>query len=205
MNNTNLKMKNKKWVRRASLALANISLEWKWVESIGPDGPSHSLTLERRTKVGWYIGPDLRSHVQAKENPFLTLTPTQSIRSSVLSIPRSSEAPYIFIVARLALLFSCIPNASKKEKSGGEMAQRNPRDYRNPCLTMHQPWASLLVYGIKRIEGRSWPAPIRGNHIKADTFFQLQTLNLFFAPFCVNWCWRLFSVWFPGIVGRWTG
>eukprot|EP00268_Persea_americana_P067258 TRINITY_DN9233_c0_g1_i1.p1 TRINITY_DN9233_c0_g1~~TRINITY_DN9233_c0_g1_i1.p1 ORF type:complete len:321 (+),score=60.91 TRINITY_DN9233_c0_g1_i1:308-1270(+) len=33
---------------------------------------------------------------------------------------------------------------------------------RNPCLTMHQPWASLLVYGIKRIEGRSWPAPLRG-------------------------------------------
>ncbi|KAG9441563.1 hypothetical protein H6P81_017417 [Aristolochia fimbriata] len=35
-------------------------------------------------------------------------------------------------------------------------------NYRNPCLTMHQPWASLLVYGIKRVEGRSWPAPIRG-------------------------------------------
>ncbi|XP_039132407.1 uncharacterized protein LOC120269152 [Dioscorea cayenensis subsp. rotundata] len=34
--------------------------------------------------------------------------------------------------------------------------------YRNPCLTMHQPWASLLVHGIKRIEGRSWPAPING-------------------------------------------
>lgn len=27
---------------------------------------------------------------------------------------------------------------------------------------MHQPWASLLVYGIKRVEGRSWPAPLRG-------------------------------------------
>ncbi|CAF2074913.1 unnamed protein product [Brassica oleracea var. botrytis] len=35
-------------------------------------------------------------------------------------------------------------------------------NYKNPCLTMHQPWASLLVHGIKRIEGRSWPAPIRG-------------------------------------------
>ncbi|XP_044501567.1 uncharacterized protein LOC123222712 [Mangifera indica] len=35
-------------------------------------------------------------------------------------------------------------------------------NYTNPCLTMHQPWASLLVYGIKRIEGRSWPAPVRG-------------------------------------------
>ncbi|CAI9277682.1 unnamed protein product [Lactuca saligna] len=44
------------------------------------------------------------------------------------------------------------------------MASRSRGDgnYRNPCLTMHQPWASLLVYGIKRIEGRSWPSPITG-------------------------------------------
>ncbi|KAJ4969177.1 hypothetical protein NE237_015878 [Protea cynaroides] len=42
------------------------------------------------------------------------------------------------------------------------MAGGTRGNYRNPCLTMHQPWASLLVYGIKRIEGRSWPAPIRG-------------------------------------------
>ena len=27
------------------------------------------------------------------------------------------------------------------------------------CLTMHQPWASLLVEGIKRAEGRDWPWP----------------------------------------------
>jgi hypothetical protein len=27
---------------------------------------------------------------------------------------------------------------------------------------MHQPWASLLVHGIKRVEGRSWPSPITG-------------------------------------------
>ncbi|KAK7278233.1 hypothetical protein RJT34_23259 [Clitoria ternatea] len=38
----------------------------------------------------------------------------------------------------------------------------NSGNYRNPCLTMHQPWASLLVHGIKRVEGRSWPAPITG-------------------------------------------
>lgn len=30
------------------------------------------------------------------------------------------------------------------------------------CLSMHQPWASLLVYGIKRIEGRNWPTNHRG-------------------------------------------
>jgi len=39
------------------------------------------------------------------------------------------------------------------------MADNN---YRNPCLTLHQPWASLLVHGIKRIEGRSWSAAVRG-------------------------------------------
>ncbi|KNA05229.1 hypothetical protein SOVF_192310 isoform A [Spinacia oleracea] len=42
------------------------------------------------------------------------------------------------------------------------MRRNNGGNYTNPCLTMHQPWASLLVYGIKRVEGRSWPAPLRG-------------------------------------------
>ncbi|KAL6535223.1 hypothetical protein OROMI_026597 [Orobanche minor] len=44
----------------------------------------------------------------------------------------------------------------------GSRRRTESSNYTNPCLTMHQPWASLLVYGIKRIEGRSWPAPIRG-------------------------------------------
>ncbi|PFX33317.1 Activating signal cointegrator 1 [Stylophora pistillata] len=30
------------------------------------------------------------------------------------------------------------------------------------CLSMHQPWASLLVLGIKRVEGRSWYSAHRG-------------------------------------------
>lgn len=30
------------------------------------------------------------------------------------------------------------------------------------CLSMHQPWASLLVYGIKRVEGRGWNTDFRG-------------------------------------------
>ncbi|CAM8942013.1 unnamed protein product [Rhodiola kirilowii] len=49
-------------------------------------------------------------------------------------------------------------------RGGGRgTGRRNGHEsYTNPCLTMHQPWASLLVYGIKRIEGRSWPSPIRG-------------------------------------------
>ncbi|KAI1889412.1 hypothetical protein AGOR_G00162610 [Albula goreensis] len=30
------------------------------------------------------------------------------------------------------------------------------------CLSMHQPWASLLVTGVKRVEGRSWYSAHRG-------------------------------------------
>nr|XP_023652716.1 activating signal cointegrator 1-like [Paramormyrops kingsleyae] len=30
------------------------------------------------------------------------------------------------------------------------------------CLSMHQPWASLLAKGIKRVEGRTWYTPHRG-------------------------------------------
>ncbi|XP_069480781.1 activating signal cointegrator 1 isoform X2 [Ambystoma mexicanum] len=30
------------------------------------------------------------------------------------------------------------------------------------CLSMHQPWASLLVAGIKRVEGRTWYSSHRG-------------------------------------------
>jgi ASCH domain len=30
------------------------------------------------------------------------------------------------------------------------------------CLSMHQPWASLLVHGFKRFEGREWTHKYRG-------------------------------------------
>ena len=52
-------------------------------------------------------------------------------------------------------------------------------NYRNPCLTMHQPWASLLVHGIKRIEGRSWPSPIRG--MQSYNFF-LNSVKILHDP-----------------------
>ena len=37
----------------------------------------------------------------------------------------------------------------------------NPK-FSTACLSMWQPWASLLVYGIKRFEGRSWSTEFRG-------------------------------------------
>ncbi|PKA56492.1 hypothetical protein AXF42_Ash015265 [Apostasia shenzhenica] len=48
------------------------------------------------------------------------------------------------------------------KSGGGGGGGRSCEKAVDTCLTMHQPWASLLVHGIKRIEGRSWPAPLRG-------------------------------------------
>lgn len=35
-------------------------------------------------------------------------------------------------------------------------------DDKRQCLTMHQPWASLLIHGFKRVEGREWCTDYRG-------------------------------------------
>ena len=29
------------------------------------------------------------------------------------------------------------------------------------AITLHQPWATLIALGLKKVETRSWPAPVR--------------------------------------------
>ncbi|XP_019857131.1 PREDICTED: activating signal cointegrator 1-like [Amphimedon queenslandica] len=72
---------------------------------------------------------------------------------------------------------------AKKRKGGGGGKERDsvvpmPRlqdpnlmemTDKGVCLSMHQPWASLLVCGIKRHEGRSWYTSHRGKLWIAST------------------------------------
>eukprot|EP00796_Vickermania_ingenoplastis_P011409 gene11410-7914_t len=51
--------------------------------------------------------------------------------------------------ANSATIKDCIPYAMRQRDDG-------------ICLSMHQPWASLLVHGIKTHEGRGWPTDYRG-------------------------------------------
>ena len=37
------------------------------------------------------------------------------------------------------------------------------------CLSMHQPWASMLIYGVKLVEGRNWNTEYRGRLWIAST------------------------------------
>eukprot|EP00301_Raphidiophrys_heterophryoidea_P023940 c7620_g1_i1.p1 GENE.c7620_g1_i1~~c7620_g1_i1.p1 ORF type:complete len:540 (+),score=142.31 c7620_g1_i1:127-1620(+) len=52
--------------------------------------------------------------------------------------------------------------------AGFNIAKANKLD-KGMCLSMHQPWASLFVYGIKRVEGRVWPTEHRGRLWIAST------------------------------------
>lgn len=52
-------------------------------------------------------------------------------------------------------------NEDKQIESDEEEVWGDNQD-KGVCLSMHQPWASLLVHGIKRAEGRSWETKYRG-------------------------------------------
>lgn len=51
---------------------------------------------------------------------------------------------------------SVVPRPRLQDKTLHEMADGGF------CMSMHQPWASLLVYGIKQHEGRVWSSAHRG-------------------------------------------
>jgi hypothetical protein len=53
--------------------------------------------------------------------------------------------------------------------AGGFRARPGEADRSVACLSMHQPWAGLLVAGIKAVEGRSWPTDHRGRLWIAST------------------------------------
>uniref|UniRef100_A0A8C5PNG1 Activating signal cointegrator 1 n=1 Tax=Leptobrachium leishanense TaxID=445787 RepID=A0A8C5PNG1_9ANUR len=50
------------------------------------------------------------------------------------------------------------------ERSRLRIQDRELQEMSDPgmCLSMHQPWASLLVAGVKRVEGRTWYSAHRG-------------------------------------------
>ncbi|ETO31307.1 hypothetical protein RFI_05811 [Reticulomyxa filosa] len=70
----------------------------------------------------------------------------------------------------IGLAMSDIVPTKKRRKRGATSSTRskyygNEKD-EGVCLSMHQPWASLLVCGIKRIEGRSWNTQNRKTYME---------------------------------------
>eukprot|EP00930_Biecheleria_cincta_P098205 TRINITY_DN89885_c0_g1_i1.p1 TRINITY_DN89885_c0_g1~~TRINITY_DN89885_c0_g1_i1.p1 ORF type:complete len:915 (-),score=159.00 TRINITY_DN89885_c0_g1_i1:76-2784(-) len=61
-----------------------------------------------------------------------------------------------------AISTSDFRGSAKRELLPAEQSPYSDAEDMGQCLSMHQPWASLLVYGFKRAEGRGWKTDYRG-------------------------------------------
>lgn len=52
--------------------------------------------------------------------------------------------------------------SKKKIEYEGDLDFYKDGDDIGMCMSMHQPWASLLMHGFKRFEGREWTHKYRG-------------------------------------------
>lgn len=80
---------------------------------------------------------------------------------SSLSTRLQDENP--FDEFREAVERAIIEKSKKKSKVfGPDKAFFKEYEDNGMCLSMHQPWASLMVHGFKRFEGREWTSKYRG-------------------------------------------
>ena len=66
---------------------------------------------------------------------------------------------------------SIVPSSSSSSASSSSSPFSDSTD-NGTTLSLHQPWASLVVLGIKRFEGRGWYTPYRGRLWIASTAHQ---------------------------------
>lgn len=71
------------------------------------------------------------------------------------------------------------PTAARNE---GNVVEPAPGEYR--CLSVRQPWADLIVRGIKKVEFRSWSTPYRGTILvhASGNFTPWDELALYYGP-----------------------
>ncbi|XP_044063187.1 activating signal cointegrator 1 isoform X2 [Siniperca chuatsi] len=94
----------------------------------------------------------------------------QSLRELVNPNIMQSAPEWVDVGGRVNYNKNMGQGKSSEEDKGGEERYRlrlQDKDLQEMsdggwCLSMHQPWASLLVKGIKRVEGRTWYTSHRG-------------------------------------------
>ncbi|KFP92097.1 Activating signal cointegrator 1, partial [Apaloderma vittatum] len=93
-----------------------------------------------------------------------------ALSSGVLLNPRLLQPPPLWVDQtgslphRKVVHSTDVGNAPGSERNRLRIQDRELQEISDDgwCLSVHQPWASLLVKGIKRVEGRTWYTPHRG-------------------------------------------
>jgi hypothetical protein len=97
-------------------------------------------------------------------NKDLPAGPSKILQSIIENLPSCSLArprPAVFSVIQNEDPFSQLEEALPRPVRFEALVFAESEDKRM-CMTMHQPWASLLVLGFKRFEGREWSTDFRG-------------------------------------------
>uniref|UniRef100_A0AAR2LE46 Activating signal cointegrator 1 n=2 Tax=Pygocentrus nattereri TaxID=42514 RepID=A0AAR2LE46_PYGNA len=96
-------------------------------------------------------GPTGRQHLRELVNPNIVQTAPQWVDVGGGEAPRRSQV-------------KAAGSEQKAERSRLRLQDRELQEMADGgyCLSMHQPWASLLACGIKRVEGRTWYTSHRG-------------------------------------------
>ena len=111
---------------------------------------AHSTFDENELGVS---SPSLWSNISDEQQ----LPPTDSFQPATDDEPDCGVSPA-----------TIVPSASASATSTSSASFPDSTDT-GTTLSMHQPWASLLVLGIKRFEGRGWSTPYRGRLWIAST------------------------------------
>lgn len=99
----------------------------------------------------------LERNVTQRSNPAMYAW-TTTVHDTPIS-PTPTTSVFSKRGAYMAINVTNPPRCTPSELNARRTGSTGPK---NLCLTMHQPWASLLVAGVKRVEGRSWHTDHRG-------------------------------------------
>ena len=136
--------------RHGSRREMKVTLDFAGRRVIDESEPEADYSDEAVLASGYY-NPDKKPENQRVSNPNF---PNVSSLKFVSSNGATSNEPQSF-------------KSAVEKPQGREILRIQDKEFQEmsdsgACLSMHQPWASLLVQGIKRVEGRTWYTPHRG-------------------------------------------
>ena len=95
-----------------------------------------------------------------KDEPPDSTDAAMEMMTSNLSARLQSENPFDHFVKAFQKSFA--NKARALDSYAPDTAFFSVDDDKGMCLSMHQPWASLVILGFKRFEGREWTSDYRG-------------------------------------------
>ena len=109
------------------------------------------------------VHQELSEQIRQKYKDLVAKTGKAPIEAIGCSLPKSNRVQHDSVFDEFKSAMEKQVEEEVKEEPNAFDEEIFPIEMDNgSCLSMHQPWASLVIYGIKRFEGRMWTTRYRG-------------------------------------------